>query len=125
MRDWDHVATAIRSRRIAEGRTQQEMAERAGVSLATWRLLETAGRTRYQDLTLRGVTRALGWGPDAIERLLAGEDPGPQGESLRHERTTEDPEVPVGLARRWGQLTGDEQAKVLGFVEGLFAGRAD
>lgn len=125
MRDWDHVAAAIRSRRIAEGRTQQEMAERAGVSLATWRLLETAGRTRYQDLTLRGVTRALGWGPDAIERLLDGEDPGPQGESLRPERATDDQEVPVGLARRWGQLTADEQAKVLGFVEGLFASRAD
>ena len=123
MRDWDHVATAIRRRRIAEGRTQQEMAERAGVSLATWRLLETSGRDKYQDLTLRGVTRALGWGPDAIEELLAGKDPGLQGEKLEKSSGSQEVEVPVGLARRWSQLTADERSKVLGFVEGLFAGR--
>lgn len=110
-------------------RTQQEMSETAGVSLATWRLLETAGRERYQGLTLRGVTSALGWAPDAVDRLLAGDaDPedlvAPTGPDARADLTAGD-DVPVGFARRWRDLSPEERAKVLGFVDGLVAGRGD
>ena len=101
----------------------------AGVSLATWRLLETAGRERYQGLTVRGVTSALGWAPDAIDRLLAGEvDPASlvaaAGPDAMADVTAGD-DVPVGFARRWRDLTPEERAKVLGFVDGLVAGRTD
>ena len=105
------------------------MAEAAGVSLATWRLLETAGRERYQGLTLRGVTSALGWAPDAVDQLLAGDiDPSglvaATGPDALTDVTAGD-DVPVGFARRWRDLTPEERAKVLGFVDGLVAGRGD
>ena len=104
------------------------MSDLAGVSLATWRLLETAGRERYQGLTLRGVTRALGWSDDAIDRLLEGPV---DGDALRVEGRAADhrseggpaDEVPVGFSSRWRDLTPQERAKVLGFVDGLLAGR--
>ena len=130
MDPWQRVAEAIRDRRLTLRRTQQEMSEAAGVSLATWRLLETAGRERYQGLTLRGVTSALGWTPDAIDRLLAGDaapaelTADPSGPDPLADLTAGD-DVPVGFARRWRDLTPEERAKVLGFVDGLVAGRGD
>src|SRR5579862_7346424 len=72
---WTRVGDAVKDRRLALGWTQQEAADRAGVSLATWRLIELAGRERFQELTLRGLVRGLGWPVGAIERLRAGGPP--------------------------------------------------
>src|SRR4051794_26116983 len=58
---WKRVGDAVRNQRLHLGWTQQDASEHAGVSLATWRLIESAGRDRYQDLTMRGVCRAFGW----------------------------------------------------------------
>lgn len=120
--DWKRVGDAVRSRRLELGRTQQEIAEQAAVSLATWRLVETAGRDRYQDLTIRGLCRALGWRPDAIESLLAGDVP---QEELHAELSPGDLEavVPAGLARKWHDMSPAERSKVEGFIDGLLAGR--
>lgn len=131
-----HAAVAgevARERRLRLGWTQQDAAGRAGVSLATWRLVETGGRTRYQALTAHRVARALGWPPEALADLLAGEAdaealldaPTPGTTTPDVETTGPDGGVPAGFARRWGQLSADEQAMVVGFVEGLVARRDD
>lgn len=118
---WIRVARAVRHRRVELGRTQQDIAEQAGVSLATWRLVESSGRSRYQDLTVRGITRVLGWSPDAFERLLAG----PVGEQDLLIESGDDgtTTVPAGLADRWRDLSAGERAKVEGFIEGLLSAR--
>lgn len=119
---WDRVAGAVRARRLELGRTQQDMAEQATVSLATWRLVESSGRDRYQDLTVHGICRSLGWRTDAFELLLGGEVPMAE---LRADRAggEADVEVPAGLARKWHDLSPAERSKVEGFIDGLMAGR--
>jgi transcriptional regulator with XRE-family HTH domain len=140
---WKRVGDAVKDRRLALGWTQQEAADRSGVSLATWRLIELGGRERYQDLTLRGLVRGLGWPLDAVDRIRAGGDPPGPGEVtepppnplsqpspgppkrrafdyLQPERS-----LPAGFARKYLDLTAEEQAMVQGFIEGLFARRAD
>jgi transcriptional regulator with XRE-family HTH domain len=138
---WERVGDAVKDRRLALGWTQQEAADRSGVSLATWRLVESAGRERFQELTLRGLVRGLGWPVGAIEQLRAGgpapapdelTDPAPNphdaeaGHAPR--RRTFDylqPEqsLPAGFARKYLDLTPEEQGMVQGFMEGLFARR--
>jgi transcriptional regulator with XRE-family HTH domain len=137
--EWKRVGAAVKDRRLALGWTQQEGADRAGVSLATWRLVELGGRQRYQELTLRGLVRGLGWPLDAIDRLRAGGDP-PDADELSEpppnpnslpsplpaKRRAFDylqPEqsLPAGFARKYLDLTEDEQAMVQGFIEGLIA----
>jgi len=105
------------------GRTQQEMAEAAGVSLATWRLLETAGRDRYQDLTTSGVIKSLGWSLDAFDRLLAGDVPARALLEPDPVDDTPSDAVPAGLARTWKELRPSERDRVQGYIDGLFASR--
>jgi transcriptional regulator with XRE-family HTH domain len=140
---WKRVGDAVKDRRLALGWTQQEAADRAGVSLATWRLIELAGRERFQELTLRGLVRGLGWPVGSVERLQAGgpppgpdetTDPPPNPHDL--DATTParrrafdylQPEqsLPAGFARKYLDLTPEEQGMVQGFMEGLFARRGD
>jgi transcriptional regulator with XRE-family HTH domain len=140
---WTHLGLAVKDRRLALGWTQQEAADRAGVSLATWRLVELGGRERYQELTLRGLIRGLGWPVDAVDRLRAGGDPpGPdelvepapdpnaQADGGRGRRRSFDylqPEqsLPAGFARKYLDLTPEEQGMVQGYLEGLFARHLD
>jgi transcriptional regulator with XRE-family HTH domain len=74
---WRAVAEAVRRRRLALGLTVPEAcAASAGmVSVAVWSILENARQDRYKERSLAGVAKALQWPPDAIERVLAGEDP--------------------------------------------------
>jgi transcriptional regulator with XRE-family HTH domain len=131
MDPWKRVGAAVKDRRLHLGWTQQESAERARVSLATWRLIESAGRDRYQDLTVRGVARALGWPPNAFAAIVAGgEPPSPDEIQAPVERTgavapapVESGSLPSGFARKYLDLTHEEQAMVLGYVEGLTARR--
>jgi transcriptional regulator with XRE-family HTH domain len=140
---WTRVGDAVKDRRLALGWTQQEAADRAGVSLATWRLIELAGRERFQELTLRGLVRGLGWPVGSIERLRAGgpapgpdetTDPPPNPHDLDAAAPTRrrafdylQPEqsLPAGFARKYLDLTPEEQGMVQGFMEGLFARRGD
>lgn len=124
---WKRVARAAKSRRLELGMTQQDAAEQAGLSLATWRLVESAGRDRYQELTQHGVCRALGWRHDAFDLLT---DPDTDKldlddlveSSAKRPLPSGDP-VPSGLAHNWAELTPHEQSRVQGFVEGLIASR--
>jgi len=138
---WTRVGEAVKDRRLELGWTQQEAADRSGVSLATWRLIESAGRERFQELTLRGLVRGLGWPVGAIEQLRAGgpppgpdelTDPAPNpheadaaGAPRRRAFDYLNPEasLPVGFARKYLDLTPEEQGMVQGFMEGLFARR--
>lgn len=72
---WPAVSAAIRQRRHALGLTQAEAAQKGGLSLPTWGVVETGRQTNFRNYTLSRVTRALGWPLDAIDRLLAGESP--------------------------------------------------
>ena len=128
MEPWKRVAQAVRNRRLYLGWTQQEASDRARVSLATWRLIESAGRDRYQDLTLRGVSRALGWSANTFDTIIAGGDaPSDEEADAPWERPTpsassrSDGTIPSGFARKYLELTSDEQAMVQGYVEGLAA----
>ena len=128
MEPWKRVALAVRDRRLNLGWTQQEAADRAGVSLATWRLIESAGRDRYQDLTVRGVCRALGWSANTFDDIVAGGDaPTPEESQTPSERPAVSPRprfdgtIPAGFARKYLELTPEEQAMVQGYVEGLAA----
>src|SRR3954465_13494660 len=98
MESWERVGRAVRDRRLHLGWTQQEAADHSGVSLATWRLVELGGRDRYQDLTLRGVSKALGWPNDAMEGILAGGDPPPGG-------PPPDPTAPLEISPDRGTFT--------------------
>ena len=138
---WQRVGDAVKDRRLALGWTQQEAADRSGVSLATWRLVESAGRERFQELTLRGLARGLGWPVGAIDQLRAGgPPPGPdevaepapnphdadaQGSARRRAFDYLHPEqgLPTGFARKYLDLTPEEQGMVQGFMEGLVARR--
>jgi transcriptional regulator with XRE-family HTH domain len=137
--EWKRVGDAVKDRRLALGWTQQEGADRAGLSLATWRLVELGGRQRYQELTLRGLVRGLGWPLGTIERLRAGDpppgpdevtEPPPNPNSLpsplppkRRSFDFLQPEqsLPTGFARKYLELTEDEQAMVQGYIDGLLA----
>ncbi len=139
---WKRLGDAVKDRRLALGWTQQEAADRSGVSLATWRLIELGGRERYQELTLRGLMRGLGWPRESVDRIRTGGDPpGPdevtepppnpktQPESERRRRSFEylvpEQSLPAGFARKYLDLTPEEQGMVQGYLEALFARHAD
>lgn len=75
--DWMRLSRAVRDRREELGLTQNEAANRSegGVSLATWRNIETGFRPPWRRAGLLAVCRVLGWTPESIERILAGEGP--------------------------------------------------
>jgi transcriptional regulator with XRE-family HTH domain len=137
---WKQVGAAAKDRRLALGWTQQEAADRSGLSLATWRLIEIGGRDRYQELTLRGLARGLGWPVDAVERMLGGgAPPGPDELSepapdpnaaaspsparRSFDYLQPDASLPPGLARKYLELSPEEQGMVQGYIEGLLARR--
>lgn len=70
----DEVAHLVLQRRRELGLSQADAARRANVSPTTWIKLEAAGELSASKR--RSAMVALGWGVDAYERLLAGEDPG-------------------------------------------------
>ncbi|OHV34080.1 hypothetical protein BCD49_24265 [Pseudofrankia sp. EUN1h] len=72
--DWRAVAATLNARMAVRRVGQQELAELAGVSVATLRVLQHgAGGRRVQDATLAAVCRALGWPTDYLRRVLLGE----------------------------------------------------
>jgi transcriptional regulator with XRE-family HTH domain len=72
--DWRRIAAAVKARREALHLTQAEAATKGGLSEPSWNVLENARGKSYKSRTLRGVTIALDWPADAIERIGQGED---------------------------------------------------
>lgn len=66
------VGDAVRARRDLLGLTQDDV---PGVSSSTVRKIENGTADSFRRKSIVGYMRALGWPPDAFERLEAGEDP--------------------------------------------------
>lgn len=79
---WRRVGDAIRARRTELRLTQKEAARAGGLSEPVWNVIEGARQTNYRLDTLHGVTRALGWSADSIDRILAGDEPTVQTRGL-------------------------------------------
>lgn len=71
----EHLAAAVKSRRLHLGLAQDDLAERGGPSVVTVRQIEQARLSRPQDLTLAGLDRALEWTQGSAARVLAGGNP--------------------------------------------------
>ncbi|MET9302320.1 helix-turn-helix transcriptional regulator [Micromonospora aurantiaca] len=76
MEDWQAVASAMNSRMTELPMTQQELAERSKVSVATLRELQHATATRKRSArTLAAISEALGWPDDYLRAVLTGATP--------------------------------------------------
>ncbi|MBL7500325.1 helix-turn-helix domain-containing protein [Frankia sp. CNm7] len=80
--NWQAVADALNERMAARRIGQQRLAEAAGVSVSTIRVLQrnVDGR-RVQNLTLTALCRALGWPDDHLVRVLLGERHAPDSDA--------------------------------------------
>lgn len=67
----ERVEARLTERRLSPG----GFAEAAGLTRQGLADVRKGRRKRYQAITIHGVAKALGWGPDWYERLLAGEAP--------------------------------------------------
>lgn len=72
---WQRLADRVKSRRYDMHLTQTMLAREARTSDRTIGALERAEHGTYQASTLRSISIALGWTPDSIDRVLAGEQP--------------------------------------------------
>jgi hypothetical protein len=71
----DHLAQRIEQRRVELGYTPTSLRKATGLSLEGLKNLRKGKIRSYQERTTGPVTRAFGWTPDSIDRLLRGEEP--------------------------------------------------
>jgi len=134
----DHVAAAaaVRRRRLELGWTQEQLAERSGVSAATVRKVETAAQTHYRDLTCSRLCAALDWAPDALDTLrsiqrrpdhetqqlltTSSSAPGTTDVARAGSGAPSDAEV-AALSERIARLDARQWERLLAFVDGLTA----
>ena len=69
------LANAVRSRRLALRLSQAQLAAEAGITERTVRLIEHADDADRTMSTMRGVAQALGWTPESLDLILAGQEP--------------------------------------------------
>lgn len=69
------LGEAIEARRLELGLSPGQFAERADLTAQGLAPIRKGYRRNYQTKLKVGVARALGWPMDAVDRLLAGEDP--------------------------------------------------
>lgn len=79
---WADVAKVVNERMAEQQITQQELAERSGVSPATLRKIQGGDEQKRTRSTLANVSRALGFADDHLWRVSRGERPGPLGGDL-------------------------------------------
>ncbi|MGH3503143.1 MAG: helix-turn-helix domain-containing protein [Nocardioidaceae bacterium] len=83
------VATALNKRMLELRLSQQELAERSGVSVSTLRLMQRGAEgRRWTNRTLAAVSTALDWPADYMIRILRGEDPPPPRDASGAESLT-------------------------------------
>lgn len=73
MSNWTDVAKVVNERMGERGITQQELAERSGVSTATLRKIQGGDEQKRTRSTLASISRALGLGDDYLWRVSRGE----------------------------------------------------
>lgn len=132
--DHEAAAEAVRRRRLTLGWTQDQLAERSGVSAATVRKLEAAAQRHYRDLTCTRLCAALGWEPDVLDALRApsrtGDDRTPREAGPAPVRPPGTGAPPPGGPRRaelaalngrLAQLDERQWDRLVAFVDGLTA----
>lgn len=146
MADEANVISVVVKRRRAEMRvTQTEAAARAGISLATWNLLEGGRQEKFRPFTLRKASVGLGWPDDTLERIADGEDPDEvlagvgtvhqghvnfRGSTTMSAEGTVMPTIPDGVAFAselpdWEQWSVEEKQGVLDAVQLVMRGAAE
>ncbi|MGW4028219.1 helix-turn-helix domain-containing protein [Streptomyces sp. NPDC004838] len=71
-KDWQALAAAMKSARVAKGLTQAQLAEAIGVSRATIQSVEQGRSMVRVTRTLLAMARALGWPEGRVEAILDG-----------------------------------------------------
>lgn len=73
---WSRLGQAIATARRTQGLRQEDLAERAGVSLGSVQNAEGGAVPKARmPQTLHPIAKALGWPDDAIDNILAGGAP--------------------------------------------------
>lgn len=105
------VGAIVRQRRVELGLRQEGL---DGVSSMTVRQIEQGTASPSgRGITRVALMRALGWPPDALDRLAAGEDP-------KHlAPDSEPPTQPAGLSGRWDDLTDEQKATINAVIDQL------
>jgi len=93
------MAEAIDKRRLELGLSMGGFAKAAGLTRAGLAPVVNGERRDYQDKTRFGLARALHWPVDALDRLMAGEDP------ATFEHSPPKPTVEARLAQIEQQIT--------------------
>ncbi|MEU0181840.1 helix-turn-helix domain-containing protein [Streptomyces sp. NPDC006207] len=73
--NWIRLGDRLQAARKAKKLTQGELAELAGVSLATVQAIEGGKTFQRVTPTVRGLARLVGWTDDSPEAVLNGGDP--------------------------------------------------
>jgi DNA-binding Xre family transcriptional regulator len=73
--DWRAVAKAVNERMAARRLGQQQLADLAGISVSTLRLVQHGADRRVRTRTLFALSHALGWPDDHLVRVLTGAIP--------------------------------------------------
>lgn len=130
------TAAAVRRRRLELGWTQEQLAERSGLSAATVRKIEAGAQPTYRALTCTRLCTALGWAPDALDSVSTpprSEAPnrrapaldgvnGPHGASgsLPPASSTSPGDVELAaLTNRIARLNARQWERLVAFVDGL------
>ena len=71
---WPNVWDAIEKRRIALAWKKKRLYDETGTSESTYRKMRSGVQVAREDKRRR-IATALGWTPDSIDRILAGEEP--------------------------------------------------
>lgn len=73
---WARLGQAFAAARKTQGLTQDELAERAGVSIGSVQRTEAGSVPKARiPITLHPIAKALGWPDDAVDNVLEGGDP--------------------------------------------------
>lgn len=73
---WARLGQAIKQARLALGLSQEQVAKRAGVSIASVHTVESGKVPRSRmPYTIGPLAHVLGWPPGAVDAVLSGQDP--------------------------------------------------
>lgn len=116
--DWARLGQALRTARQYNGRSQEEVAQAAGVSLASVQAAE-AGRPPKSRMpyTVPAIARALDWPAGAVETVLNG---GEHVLNANDEALT--PEV-AALAQRIQRLTPVQRSALVVLLDAFQEGK--
>lgn len=84
--DWDRLGRLLKARRAVLDMTQQQLADRAGVSIMTIRNLENGREFKRPPQSIKPVERELGWKAGSALAILQGGEPTPLEPADRSQR---------------------------------------